>query len=78
MLFGRILRLFCGIPCEKSKALEARRRDGPPLRDFRWRLYKEARADRLPGVVRIGKKSLRFDWSQLTEFIRVGGRRPAA
>jgi excisionase family DNA binding protein len=39
----------------------------------RQRLYEEVRAGRLPGAVRIGVKSLRFDQEELESFIRRGG-----
>lgn len=40
------------------------------------RVYREVKAGRLPGAVRIGPKSLRFDLEALDAFIRSGGRHP--
>jgi excisionase family DNA binding protein len=36
-------------------------------------VYREARAGRLPGTVRIGRRRLRFDPVALEQFIRDGG-----
>jgi excisionase family DNA binding protein len=38
-----------------------------------WRLYALARSGLLPGVVRLGGKSLRFSTEELDAFIRRGG-----
>jgi len=40
-----------------------------------WRVYLEARAGRLPGVVWIGRRTLRFDPAAIESFIAAGGTR---
>jgi hypothetical protein len=41
-----------------------------------WRVYVEAKAGRLPGVVWIGRRTLRFDPEAIERFVAAGGTRP--